>query len=166
MNNRTLRNRSIIMWAVVALPILWLLAIITSPGLGIIQLASFALLLVAGAAAFLVLSEMLWLRGIGASEGVFWQRLYRALKKAVIGYGLVVLAALIYAMFSNIVMGGVTLVLASFGVWWILSGVTQALELVYEERFKKTPREEVASQRQFSGGQVDEEDAEGRGAQT
>lgn len=159
MNNRTLRKRSIVMWAVVSLPILWLLAIITSPGLGIIQLASFVLLLTAGSAAFLVLAEMLWQRGIGASEGVFWQALYRSLKKAVSGYVIVLLAALLYAIFSNLVIGGLTLVLASFGVWWVLMGVTQSLELVYEKRFGKAPREREESHKATPSGDDTSESA-------
>ncbi|WP_299260350.1 hypothetical protein [uncultured Kushneria sp.] len=136
MNNQALRKRAIVMWAVVSLPILWLFAVITSPAFGIFQIVSFALLLVSAAVTFHVLTDMLWRRGVGYSQNMFWQRLDKSLRRAVGGYAFCLAAAALYALFQNPFMAAVAFLLAIFGVWWILSGLMNVMEQMYEDELR------------------------------
>ncbi|GHC26754.1 hypothetical protein GCM10010082_20000 [Kushneria pakistanensis] len=136
MINQTLRKRAIVMWAVVSLPILWLFAVITSPAFGIFQIVSFALLLVSAAAAFHVLTEILWRRGVGYSQSPFWQRLDKSLRRAVGGYVFCLVAAVLYAIFQNPFVAIIAFVLAIFGVWWIMGGLLHVMEQMYEDELR------------------------------
>lgn len=137
MNNQTLRKRSMVMWVLVSLPILWLFAVITSPDFGIFQVVSFALLLIAGAVTFHVLTEMLWHRGVGNSQNSFWQPLYKSLSRALGGYAVCLLAAVLYGIFQGPITAVVAFVVAIFGVWWVLSGMLNVLEQMYEGHFNR-----------------------------
>ena len=144
MNNQALRKRAIVMWAVVSLPILWLFAVITSPAFGIFQIVSFALLLVSAAVAFHVLTDIVWRRGVGYSQNGFWQQLDKSLRRAVGGYAFCVVAAVLYAIFQNPFMAAVAFLLAIFGVWWILSGLMNVMEQMYEDELRHRREASVA----------------------
>ncbi|ART62587.1 hypothetical protein [Kushneria marisflavi] len=144
MNNQALRKRAIVMWAVVSLPILWLFAVITSPAFGIFQIVSFALLLVSAAATFHVLTDILWRRGVGYSQNGFWLSLDKSLRRAVGGYVFCAAAAALYAIFHNPFMAAVAFLLAIFGVWWILGGLLQVIEQMYEEELRSRRDASVA----------------------
>lgn len=144
MNNQALRKRAIVMWAVVSLPILWLFAVITSPAFGIFQIVSFALLLVSAAVTFHVLTDILWRRGVGYSQNTFWQRLDKSLRRAVGGYAFCLAAAALYALFQNPFMAAVAFLLAIFGVWWILSGLMNVMEQMYEDELRHRRETSVA----------------------
>ncbi len=159
MNNQALRKRAIVMWAVVSLPILWLFAVITSPALGIFQVVSFALLLVSAAAAFHVLTEILWRRGVGSSQNMFWRRLDASLRRAVGGYAFCLAAAALYAIFGGPFMATIAFVLAVFGVWWILGGMLHVMEQMYEDELRAR-RDASIARREHTADAAEQDNAQ------
>ncbi|MFC0337983.1 hypothetical protein SAMN05421848_2648 [Kushneria avicenniae] len=152
MNNQALRKRAIVMWAVVSLPILWLFAVITSPAFGIFQIVSFALLLISAAITFHVLTDILWRRGVGYTQNTFWQRLDKSLRRAVGGYAFCLVAAALYAIFQNAFMAAVAFLLAIFGVWWILGGLLQVMEQMYEDELRSRQKGGTAHRESHEDG--------------